>query len=240
MPRFIHPVVRCLIVLGLLFASAAPTRAEDAPAGLGQHTVVKGDTLYCLGRAYRVDPTAMAKANSLSRIARLIVGQVLAIPSVEWTKVPAGPVCTAQFQSPFEGAGAPQATPVAPITPTPAPTTSTTVSDTETVKYTVQRGDTLFKIARHFKVTVAALQSVNTLVSTTIYVGQILMIPSVEPPINCLALIKGNISINTGEKIYHVPGGQFYDATIIRPEYGERWFCTEEEAVAAGWRKSER
>lgn len=52
--------------------------------------------------------------------------------------------------------------------------------------------------------------------------------------------IKGNISYETGEKIYHVPGGEYYDATVIRPEYGERWFCTEEEAIVAGWRRSKR
>ena len=50
--------------------------------------------------------------------------------------------------------------------------------------------------------------------------------------------IKGNISFNSGEKIYHVPGGEYYDATIINPDYGERWFCTEQEAIENGWRKS--
>lgn len=50
--------------------------------------------------------------------------------------------------------------------------------------------------------------------------------------------IKGNISINSGERIYHVPGQEFYDETIIRTEYGERWFCTEDEAKSAGWRKA--
>lgn len=50
--------------------------------------------------------------------------------------------------------------------------------------------------------------------------------------------IKGNISINSGERIYHMPGQADYSATIIRPEYGERWFCTEDEARAAGWRKA--
>lgn len=53
-------------------------------------------------------------------------------------------------------------------------------------------------------------------------------------------VIKGNISLNTGEKIYHVPGGDFYDETVIDESRGERWFCTEAEAVAAGWRKSKR
>lgn len=50
--------------------------------------------------------------------------------------------------------------------------------------------------------------------------------------------IKGNISLSSGEKIYHVPGGEFYDKTVISEDKGERWFCTAAEAVAAGWRKS--
>jgi micrococcal nuclease len=58
------------------------------------------------------------------------------------------------------------------------------------------------------------------------------------PPAGCV--IKGNISQGTGEKIYHVPGGAFYDQTVIDPARGERWFCTEAEAVANGWRKSAR
>jgi micrococcal nuclease len=51
--------------------------------------------------------------------------------------------------------------------------------------------------------------------------------------------IKGNIS-SEGERIYHVPGGQFYAVTKISTAKGERWFCTEEQARAAGWRASER
>lgn len=51
-------------------------------------------------------------------------------------------------------------------------------------------------------------------------------------------VIKGNISVSSGEKIYHVPGGEFYEPTVISEGKGERWFCTEAEALAAGWRKS--
>ncbi|MEO3389010.1 hypothetical protein [Mesorhizobium sp. CAU 1741] len=50
--------------------------------------------------------------------------------------------------------------------------------------------------------------------------------------------IKGNVSINTGERIYHVPGQKYYDETRISPDYGERWFCSEKEARKAGWRKA--
>ncbi|MGJ7043590.1 hypothetical protein J2Y63_006874 [Shinella sp. BE166] len=52
--------------------------------------------------------------------------------------------------------------------------------------------------------------------------------------------IKGNISINSGERIYHVRGQEYYDETVIRAEYGERWFCTEDEARNEGWSKAGR
>lgn len=49
--------------------------------------------------------------------------------------------------------------------------------------------------------------------------------------------IKGNLS-STGEKIFHVPGQRYYNKTEIDVSAGERWFCTEEEAEDAGWRRS--
>ena len=48
--------------------------------------------------------------------------------------------------------------------------------------------------------------------------------------------IKGNISSN-GEKIYHVPNSKNYLKTKISTSKGERWFCSEKEAKANGWRK---
>jgi hypothetical protein len=50
--------------------------------------------------------------------------------------------------------------------------------------------------------------------------------------------IKGNISTTTGERIYHVPGQKYYFVTRIDRFRGERWFCSESDARAAGWRKS--
>ncbi len=47
--------------------------------------------------------------------------------------------------------------------------------------------------------------------------------------------IKGNIN-SKGERIYHVPGAHSYAATKIDEARGERWFCDEAEARAAGWR----
>ncbi|MFD1944264.1 hypothetical protein [Paradevosia shaoguanensis] len=49
--------------------------------------------------------------------------------------------------------------------------------------------------------------------------------------------IKGNVSTK-GERIYHMPGQKYYDDTVIQSSHGERWFCSEAEARAAGWRRS--
>lgn len=60
----------------------------------------------------------------------------------------------------------------------------------------------------------------------------------VEAAVSPSCRIKGNISVDSGERIYHVPGQLFYDDTKIRTDYGERWFCSEADARKAGWRKS--
>ncbi|MGV3590817.1 MAG: thermonuclease family protein [Gammaproteobacteria bacterium] len=49
--------------------------------------------------------------------------------------------------------------------------------------------------------------------------------------------IKGNIG-SAGDRIYHVPGGEFYERTVITYSRGERMFCSEQDAQAAGWRRS--
>jgi endonuclease YncB( thermonuclease family) len=50
--------------------------------------------------------------------------------------------------------------------------------------------------------------------------------------------IKGNVNARD-ERIYHMPGQRDYAATVINgPD--ERMFCSEAEAVAAGWRPAQR
>lgn len=46
--------------------------------------------------------------------------------------------------------------------------------------------------------------------------------------------IKGNIS--RGQYIYHMPWSPWYAKVSIDEARGERWFCNEAEASAAGWR----
>ena len=69
------------------------------------------------------------------------------------------------------------------------------------------------------------------------------MLPS-QCPQGCTTQVKGcdikaNISEN-GEKIFHTKSDQSYDRTVISPDKGERWFCNDVEAKAAGWRPAAR
>ena len=73
-------------------------------------------------------------------------------------------------------------------------------------------------------------QAVNPLVTS------VANTPNVSPQPNCN--IKGNISLNSGIKFYHLLGMEDYDTTRIEESKGERWFCTEAEAISSGWRKA--
>lgn len=74
---------------------------------------------------------------------------------------------------------------------------------------------------------------------TIIYILCIILtviIITYNPKYNCK--IKGNIS-NDGEKIYHIPGDQYYNVTKIN-KTGEKYFCSEKEAEKEGFRRSLR
>lgn len=51
--------------------------------------------------------------------------------------------------------------------------------------------------------------------------------------------VKGNID-GKKNKIYHAPGQAAYDRVKIDESAGERFFCSEEEARAAGWRAASK
>ena len=59
-------------------------------------------------------------------------------------------------------------------------------------------------------------------------------------PVKAGCDIKGNISSGSGNRIFHVRGQRDYERVSIKVNKGERWFCTEQEAWAAGWRKAAR
>ena len=78
-------------------------------------------------------------------------------------------------------------------------------------------------------------QTETTQPCTTIVVPAPVTVSPVSDANPCT--IKGNIN-SEGEKIFHVVGCGSYNQTKIDEGRGERWFCSEQEARDAGWRKA--
>lgn len=115
-------------------------------------TVVKGDTVYALGRRYNADPKAIIAVNNLRAPYRLEIGQRIRLP---------GATPAAVIQS---------AAPTAASTPV-----------TRDVRYRVKRGDTLYAVSRATGVSVAMLAQANGLVPPyTLTPGQELRAPNAQ------------------------------------------------------------
>ena len=111
------------------------------------HIVQPGETLYTIATRYNTTVPMLMLANDLKTY-QIHVYQRIVIPPQGWTGWPPMPVWTG-----------------------PGP------GDCGRGAYQVQRGDTLYSIARRYGVTVQALMAANRLTSTTIYVGASLCIP---------------------------------------------------------------
>jgi len=135
--------------------TAAPVVPIVRRLGSGSTYVVqRGDNLFRIALSFKTTVAAIQAANGLTST-RINVGQVLVIP------VGSTPVAAAT---------------TTPKTPAPAKT-GTAAPTAKARAHVVQQGDNLFRIALKYGTTVAAIRAANGLTSTTIYVGQVLIIP---------------------------------------------------------------
>jgi LysM repeat protein len=160
-------------------ATPTPTPiVTPVPIGgtLGIHKVRWGETLYCIGRAYQVEPYAIAKANQIRWPNIIFPGQKLTIPNVPWGKIPAGPVCKTQFVVAPGTPAQPTPTPSPDSTIVAPPATPTPVSCR--AYHTVRSGETLYRIGVNYGVSYVEIAIVNGIANPRlIYPGQSLCIP---------------------------------------------------------------
>lgn len=147
-----------------------PTYAPTQPPrpDIGLHVVRQGETLFCMGRAYLVNPWAIARRNGLYSPNLVIAGQRLAIPDERWTNIPPGPICIRQFALP--GETSPGQSPTPAPGPTPVPPCR--------AMYNVVYGDTLWSIARRYASSPWSIASINNIPNPNlILMGDVLCIP---------------------------------------------------------------
>lgn len=160
----------------LVIPSSSSSSGTTTQPTAGKYTVQSGDSLTSVAARFGISRQALAAANGISASSYLYVGQVLNIPSAAPTQPDqpkAQPTNTPQPP--------PTATSVPPTsvpTTTPQPVQAPSEGDKgKPVKYTVQSGDNLSKIAAKFNTTIANLQRLNNLGNTNFIVpGQVLVI----------------------------------------------------------------
>ena len=69
---------------------------------------------------------------------------------------------------------------------------TTPVSNTQTITYTVKKGDSLYSIAREFNTSVDTLININNLKSNNLSIGQVLKIPNVSSSGRVYTVVSGD------------------------------------------------
>lgn len=142
------------LIAALLLAAPFGLAPRPAEAQTIVHIVQPGENLFRIGLRYGVPWSAIMSANGLSSIT-IYVGQRLTIPLSPAALPPAAT------------AGAPAPTTAPPAAAAPAPGT-----------YVVQAGDTAWRIASRYQITVTDLAVANGLYDPRfLYAGQSLVIP---------------------------------------------------------------
>jgi len=133
------------------------------------YTVVYGDTLYSIARKFNTTATELKKINNLTTNS-LSIGQVLKIPSTE---------------------------------------SETDTGKKEENSYIVQKGDSLYQIAKKYNTTVDELKKVNNLTSNVLSIGQKLTLPSTkeESPIGYITY-----TVQKGDSLYQI--AKKYNTTV--------------------------
>ena len=131
------------------------------------YIVQKGDTLYSIAAANNTTVDELKKANNLTSNI-LSTGQLLKIPSDK-------------------------------------------VSDVEkeenTISYTVQKGDSLYSIARKYSTTIDKIKDLNNLTTNLLSIGQVLLIPTDTN-------LETTYTVQKGDSLYSI--AKKYDTTVDR------------------------
>ena len=131
------------------------------------YIVKKGDSLYSIANKYNTTVDELKRINNLT-INILSIGQVLKLPSDK-------------------------------------------VSDVEkeenTISYTVQKGDSLYSIARKYSTTIDKIKDLNNLTTNLLSIGQVLLIPTDTN-------LETTYTVQKGDSLYSI--AKKYDTTVDR------------------------
>ena len=129
------------------------------------YTVKKGDSLYSIANEYNTTVEELKRINNLTSNT-LSIGQVLKLPSDKPNKIE---------------------------------------QEKNTITYTVQKGDSLYSIARKYSTTIDKIKDLNNLTTNLLSIGQVLLIPT-------NANLETTYTVQKGDSLYSI--AKKYNTTV--------------------------
>lgn len=182
------------------------------------YIVQKGDTLYSVAMANNTTVDELKKANNLTSNI-LSTGQLLKIPSA---LLPESTYIVKKGDSLYSIANKYNTTvdelkrinnltsnilSIGQILKLPSDKVSDVEKEENTISYTVQKGDSLYSIARKYSTTIDKIKDLNNLTTNLLSIGQVLLIPTNTN-------LETTYTVQKGDSLYSI--AKKYDTTVDR------------------------
>ena len=182
------------------------------------YIVQKGDTLYSVAMANNTTVDELKKANNLTSNI-LSTGQLLKIPSA---LLPESTYIVKKGDSLYSIANKYNTTvdelkrinnltsnilSIGQVLKLPSDKVSNVEKEENTINYTVQKGDSLYSIARKYSTTIDKIKDLNNLTTNLLSIGQVLLIPTDTN-------LETTYTVQKGDSLYSI--AKKYDTTVDR------------------------
>lgn len=182
------------------------------------YIVQKGDTLYSVAMANNTTVDELKKANNLTSNI-LSTGQLLKIPSA---LLPESTYIVKKGDSLYSIANKYNTTvdelkrinnltsnilSIGQVLKLPSDKVSDIEKEENTISYTVQKGDSLYSIARKYSTTIDKIKDLNNLTTNLLSIGQVLLIPTDTN-------LETTYTVQKGDSLYSI--AKKYDTTVDR------------------------
>ena len=182
------------------------------------YIVQKGDTLYSIAAANNTTVDELKKANNLTSNI-LSTGQLLKIPSA---LLPESTYIVKKGDSLYSIANKYNTTvdelkrinnltsnilSIGQVLKLPSDKVSNVEKEENTINYTVQKGDSLYSIARKYSTTIGKIKDLNNLTTNLLSIGQVLLIPTDTN-------LETTYTVQKGDSLYSI--AKKYDTTVDR------------------------
>mgnify|MGYP004561532915 FL=1 len=182
------------------------------------YVVKKGDSLYSIAMANNTTVDELKKANNLTSNI-LSTGQLLKIPSA---LLPESTYIVKKGDSLYSIANKYNTTidelkrinnltsntlSIGQVLKLPSDKASNVEKEENTISYTVQKGDSLYSIARKYSTTIDKIKDLNNLTTNLLSIGQVLLIPTDTN-------LETTYTVQKGDSLYSI--AKKYDTTVDR------------------------